>query len=307
MTMRRRKTSEKWKVPACRQAGLVESGKYRHTSIVASVSIVGALNVTPNSFHDGGQFMDMDAARQRGREMIADGAGIVEIGGESSLNAAAVSSDEELRRVIPVLRLLRADHPRASFSVDTSKSIVAEAAIREGVVMINDVSAGRADPRMFSVVAEGSVKCVLMYSKDIPPTSIGDRAYDDVIATIRDFLAERADAAINAGVAAERIILDPGLGFFLGTDPAYSFRVLARLKEFASLGFPLFVSPSRKSFLAGAEKLPPAERLPGTIAASAIAVLHGASYIRTHDVKEVRRGCDVALQTHNSQKPIHNL
>ncbi len=261
---------------------------------VSHVQIVGALNVTPNSFHDGGQFMDEDTAVRRAGEMIKDGADIVEIGGESSLNAAAVSSEEELRRVIPVLQRLRAEHPATLFSVDTSKSSVAEEAIKAGVMMINDVSAGRADPKMFSIVAPSPVKLVLMYSKDIPPTAISDQKYDDVIVTIRELLAARADVAIKAGVSAERIIIDPGLGFFLSSDPSYSFQVLAHLHEFSSLGFPIFLSPSRKSFLAGSEKLPPADRLPGTIAASVIAVLHGASYIRTHDVLEVRRACEVA-------------
>lgn len=258
------------------------------------VQIVGALNVTPDSFYDGGQFLNPDAAVERGAQMIAEGADILEIGGQSSLHAPAVSPDEELRRVIPVLASLSTRFPSQPFSVDTMTAAVAEEAINTGASMINDVSAGRRDPRLFPLVAKCEVRLVLMYSKDLPPTSIGDCSYDDVVADIKDFLSARADAAIRAGVDRQRIIIDPGLGYFLSTDPQYSFQVIARLQEFASLGFPIFLSPSRKSFLAGAEKLPPQERLPGTIAASTAAVLHGAAYIRTHDVRDVRRGCEIA-------------
>ncbi|NOS67537.1 MAG: dihydropteroate synthase [Candidatus Peribacteraceae bacterium] len=257
------------------------------------VQIVGALNVTPDSFYDGGKFLSVDAAVERAGQMLADGADIVEIGGQSSLNAELVSGDEERRRVIPVLAALRKTHPSATFSIDTMTSAVAEEGIKNGAAMINDVSAGRRDPRLFSVAADGGAQLVLMYSKDIPPTDKSDHSYDDVVGHIKIFLSERVEAAIKAGVAREKIIIDPGLGFFVSSDPKYSFEIIRRLGEFTSLGFPVFLSPSRKSFLAGSEKLPPADRLPGTIAASAMAVMNGATYIRTHDVKEVKRGCEV--------------
>lgn len=265
-----------------------------YPAAVQHVQIVGALNVTPDSFHDGGRYLNTDAAIERGAQMVAEGADVIEIGGQSSLNAPEVSAEEELRRVIPVLKNLRKRFPQQRFSVDTMTAAVAEATINEGATMVNDVSAGRKDPAMFSVVAAARAQLVLMYSKDIPPTTIGDRAYDDVVAYIKEFLSARAEAAVAAGIERGKIILDPGLGYFVSTDPTYSFEIIARLQEFSSLDFPLFLSPSRKSFLAGPEKLSPAERLPATIAASAIAILHGAEYIRTHDVKEVRQGCEAA-------------
>ncbi len=271
-----------------------------------SVRIVGALNVTPDSFYDGGKYLEIDAAVERGAQMIVDGADIVEIGGQSSLNAPEISAEEELQRVIPVLTSLRKRFPKQAFSVDTMTGVVAEAAIKEGATMINDVSAGRRDPHLFSIVADGGVRLVLLYSKDIPPTVIGDRDYDDVVGHIKGFLSERVEAAIEAGVSREKIIIDPGLGYFVSTDPKYSFEIIRRLQEFASLGFPVFLSPSRKSFLAGSigefreTPLPPSDRLPATIAASAIAVMNGAAYIRTHDVKDVRRGCEAAKRLVNS-------
>ncbi len=264
-----------------------------YTHCMNSVKIVGALNVTPDSFYDGGKYLDAHAAVERGAQMIKDGADIVEIGGQSSLNAPEISAEEELQRVIPVLTSLIKRFPKQIFSVDTMRAAVAEAAIKEGAAMINDVSAGRRDPKLLSVVGSGGARLVLMYSKDIPPTIIGDRDYDDVVSHIKNFLSERTDTAIKAGVAQENIIIDPGLGYFVSTDPNYSFEIIRKLQEFTSLGFPIFLSPSRKSFLAGPEKRPASDRLPGTIAASAIAVMNGAGYIRTHDVREVKRGCDI--------------
>ena len=266
------------------------------------VQIVGALNVTPDSFHDGGQFTSIDTAVARAGQMIEDGADIIEIGGESTgPKSADVPPGEELQRVIPVVRAIRKKFPAAVISVDTYKSAVAQAALDEGAVMINDVTGGRSDSQMFPAVARSSAQIVLMYAKDpTPRTTIEDRQYDDVVATIKDFLWERKSLAITAGIPEDRIILDPGLGHFVSSDARYSFEIIGRLGEFLDLGSPIFLSPSRKSFLAGPEKLPPADRLPGTIAASAIAVLHGATYIRTHDVQEVRRACELAEDLVNS-------
>lgn len=259
--------------------------------------IVGVLNVTPDSFHDGGKFLSVDAAVERAGEMFRYGADIVEIGGESTgPRSSDVSLEEELQRVIPVICAIKKKFPSAALSVDTYKLEVAKAAIAEGAMMVNDVTAGRADREMFSVVASSSAILVLMYAKDpTPRTTIEDRQYEDVVRTVSDFLRERKAQAVKAGIAEERIILDPGLGHFISSDANYSFEIIRRLREFQALGCPILLSPSRKSFLAGPENLPPSERLPGTIAASAVAVLNGASYIRTHDVKEVRRGCEVAL------------
>jgi dihydropteroate synthase len=270
------------------------------------VHIVGVLNVTPDSFHDGGRFTSVEDAVHRAGELIAQGADIVEIGGESTgPHSAAVSTEEEMVRVLPVLEAIRSAYPQARLSIDTYKSAVAAAAIKRGVIMVNDVTAGRADPDFFSVVAASKTSLVLMYSKDANPrTTLGENSYTDVIQSVSYFLRERRDAAAAAGIDSSRIILDPGLGHFVSSDPQYSFEILGRLQELLHLECPLFISPSRKSFLAGGENLQTADRLSGTIAASAIAVLHGATYIRTHDVVETRRACEIAqaIRMQNSRK-----
>jgi len=260
------------------------------------ISIIGALNVTPDSFHDGGKFTSVEKAVKRAGQMLQEGADIIEIGGESTgPKSADVSLEEELQRVVPVIRAIRKKFPTAALSVDTYKSTVAQSAIAEGAVMINDVTAGRSDAQMFSVIARSFARIVLMYAKDpTPRTTIEDRQYDDVVKTIVDFLRERKSLAMKKGIPEDRIILDPGLGHFVSSDARYSFQIIRRLREFQSLRCPIFLSPSRKSFLAGRENLKTGDRLPGTIAASSIAVLHGATYIRTHDVTEVGRACRIA-------------
>lgn len=268
------------------------------------VQIVGILNVTPDSYHDGGKFMDTAAAVSRAGEMLAEGADFLEIGGESTgPKSKEVTFEQELARVIPAIEAVRKKYPETKLSVDTWKPEVAEAAIRAGVMMVNDVTAGRGSgDAIFTALAKSSAKLVLMYAKDATPrTTIAEKSYVDVVAEISMFLCARRDVATASGIEKERIILDPGLGHFVSSDPKYSFEILARLQEFLKLGCPLFLSPSRKSFLAGSENLKTADRLPGTIAASAIAVLNGASYIRTHDVAEVRRACEIASLMHSTQ------
>ncbi len=261
-----------------------------------ATQIVGVLNVTPNSFHDGGKYVGAESALAQAEKLVRDGADIIEIGGESTgPNSPGVSLDEERARVLPAIEAIRATFPAARLSIDTYKSSLAEEAIVLGVRMVNDVTAGRSDPAMFNVLARyPDVSLVLMYSKDASPrTTIADVEYDDIVVTVKAFLAERKDAAVAAGVRAEQVILDPGLGHFVSSLPGPSLEIIARLPEFASLGSSIFLSPSRKSFVAGSEKLKTLDRLPGTIAASAIAVLRGADYIRTHDVLEVRRACEI--------------
>ncbi|MDO8630212.1 MAG: dihydropteroate synthase [Phycisphaerales bacterium] len=266
------------------------------------VQIVGALNVTPDSFHDGGRYVDVDLAVRRAMEMVNDGADIVEIGGESTGPASPpITQEEELSRVIPVLRAVRKGNASVRLGIDTYKSAVARQAIEAGASIINDVTAGREDPEIFKVASETGAHLVLMYAKDATPrTTVEDLQYDDVIATVKNFLRLRRDAAVTAGVPAEHIILDPGMGHFVSSDARYSLEIIAQLEEFLELGHPLFLSPSRKSFLAGPQNLPTKERLPGTIAASAIAVFNGASFIRTHDVLEIRRACDIAQTMRDS-------
>ena len=261
-----------------------------------SFEIVGILNTTPDSYFDGGKYNVKDAAIKRAGEMLKEGADIIEVGGESTgPGSNDVSEGEELKRVIPIVEALKEAYPHARLSVDTYKSSVAKAAVHLGVEMINDVTAGRSDAEIFNVLAASEAKIVLMFAKDeTPRTTIQVVEYDDIVGTIMEFLKERKHIAINAGIAEDRIILDPGLGHFVSSIPKYSFQILAQLKRFTELKCSLFVSPSRKSFLAGSENLAVSDRLPGTIAASVLAVTNGARYIRTHDVLEVRRGCETA-------------
>jgi dihydropteroate synthase len=266
--------------------------------IVNAVSIVGILNVTPDSYFDGGKWNSLEMALKRVEEMITEGADWIEVGGESTgPNSPSISLQEEIDRTIPVIKEIRNRWGSVSISIDTYKSEVAREAIIAGATMVNDVTGGRGDEEMLARFARftGCSKLVLMYAKDpTPRTTIIPVHYDDVIATIKNFLSERIDAAVAAGIFRDRIIIDPGLGHFVSSDPKYSFEIIARLEELLSLGCSIFLSPSRKSFLAGKENLPPEDRFPATIAASAIAVLHRASFIRTHDVRAVKRACEVA-------------
>ncbi len=258
--------------------------------------IIGILNVTPDSYYDGGRFTNVPAAIARAKELLVEGADWIEVGGESTgPNSHDIPVEEELRRVLPVIKALHAELPQARLAVDTHTAEIAKAALAEGVGMVNDVTAGRADPALFTTVSASDALLVLMFSKDpTPRTTVAMTPYNDVLASVSAFLADRRDAAVSAGVRADRIVLDPGMGHFVSSDPRWSLELLARLSELTVLGCPLYVSPSRKSFLAGSENLKTADRLPGTVAASAVAVLHGATYVRTHDVLEVRRGCEVA-------------
>lgn len=281
------------------------------------MNIVGILNVTPDSYYDGGKWNAVDAAVQRAQEMLQEGADWIEIGGESTgPRSKDVLLEEERKRTIPVITAIHKQFPEANISVDTYKSAIAREAITAGAKMVNDVTAGRGDQKMMNVIAEacrGTARCaptpcpdltyVLMYSKDSTPrTTIAETKYEDVVGTIKEFLRKRCDAAIVAGIPHGRIILDPGLGHFVSSIAKYSYEILARLAEFHDLGCPLFVSPSRKSFLAGLENLPTEQRLPATIAASVIAALNGATYIRTHDIADIRRSCDALshISRHNT-------
>lgn len=256
----------------------------------SNAAVVAILNVTPDSYYDGGRNLDPVALLRSARSAVEGGADILEIGGESTgPDSCDVSSDEEEQRVLPALRGLRAAFPATWIAVDTTKAKIAETALENGADMINDVSAGRADPSIFSVIAKHRCPVVLMYSKDPTPRTIReDVRYDDVLATIRTFLLSRIAQAKREGVEGSQMILDPGLGHFISSDPTYSFEILRRLSELKDLG-PILVSPSRKSFLAGPDNLPPSERLPATLEASLLAVRNGASFIRTHDPKETRQ------------------
>lgn len=258
--------------------------------------LMGILNVTPDSFSDGGKYTDPEKAVQRALRMQEEGADIIDIGGESTRpGAEPVPVKEELRRVCPVIEEL-VDKVEVPLSIDTYKAEVAEKAIELGVDMINDVSALRFDPNMVKVAKEYDVPIVLMHMKGMPKDMQINPFYEDVVKEVLSFLAERKKFAISKGIDKEKIILDPGIGFGKRTGKGIedNCEILKRLKEFKVLGSPILVGPSRKTFIGnvckdGNEPLPVDERLEGTLAAVAIAVFNGADMVRVHDVKEVKR------------------
>lgn len=252
---------------------------------------MGVVNVTPDSFSDGGQFLDPAAAIEHGRELVSDGAAILDVGGESTRpGAASVPAEEELRRVRPVVAGL-ADSG-GEVSIDTSKAAVAAAALDDGAAIVNDVTALRGDPEMAALCAERGPTVVLMHMLGTPRTMQDGPRYGDVVDEVKAFLAERLEAALAAGIAEERVWLDPGIGF--GKTAAHNFELLRRLGELRELGRPLVVGTSRKSFIGGADGSPPDERIGGTIASSVLAAAEGADVLRVHDVAEVRQALAVA-------------
>lgn len=268
------------------------------------VKFVGILNATPDSYFDGGQFDAVETAVTRVGELLNEGADIIDIGGESTgPGSTDVSVDEELSRVLPIIEAIRKQYPTAQLSIDTYKSEVAVETVDAGVMMVNDISAGLFDKNMHKALYDKDCFVLLMYTKDKSGrTTVDEKQYDNVVRTVADHLGTQLAAAESAGITRERLIIDPGMGHFVSSDPQYSFELIAHLQEFTKLA-PVYVSPSRKSFLAGSEELSPADRLPGTIVASAIAAMNGASYIRTHDVAAVRRGCEVAMQLAQKSHP----
>jgi dihydropteroate synthase len=259
------------------------------------VRLMGVLNVTPDSFSDGGLFLEAERAIAHGAGLAAQGAEILDIGGESTRPGAdEVDAAEERRRTEPVVRGLAEslDPEAVTISIDTSKLAVAEAALDAGATIVNDVTALRADPEIAGLVAERGARLVLMHMLGNPRTMQLDPVYDDVVTDVRAFLAERTEAAVAAGVAQERIWLDPGIGF--GKTLEQNLELLRRLGEIASLGFPLVVGASRKSFIAKIDGSEVGERLGGSIAASVLAAANGADVLRVHDVAEMAQALRVA-------------
>jgi dihydropteroate synthase len=253
--------------------------------------LMGVVNVTPDSFSDGGMYLDPEAAIAHGRELAEAGAEILDIGGESTRpGAEPVGEAEELRRVVPVIRGLAGSAFR--ISVDTSKAAVAAAALDAGATIVNDVTALRADPEMAALCAERGATVVLMHMLGDPQTMQSDPRYDDVVDDVKAFLAERSEAATAAGIAEERVWLDPGIGF--GKTGAHNMELLRRLGELRELGRPLVVGTSRKSFIGKVDGSPADHRLGGTIASSVLAAAEGADVLRVHDVAEMRQALAVA-------------
>jgi dihydropteroate synthase len=253
---------------------------------------MGILNVTPDSFYDGARHAQLSAALARGRVMLAEGADLLDVGGESSRpGAQRVSADEECARVVPVIAALRRETDRA-ISVDTTKATVAAEALASGADVVNDISAGRFDPAMLRLVAERGAGIVLMHMHGVPATMQVAPHYEDVLAEIEVFLRERAHEARTAGIEPERIWLDPGIGF--GKRREDNLTILARLGRLTTLGFPLLIGASRKRFLASSADDTPNDRLAASLAAAALAVAQGASIVRVHDVGMTRRAVALA-------------
>jgi dihydropteroate synthase len=244
--------------------------------------IMGVLNITPDSFSDGGMFDELPKAVEQALEMLKGGADLIDVGGESTRpGAQRISAAEELRRVIPVIEELR-EFTEAPISIDTNKAIVAEEALKAGANIINDISAG-ADPQMFPVLAQHHCPVILMHMQGIPGTMQQKPHYDYVVDEVYEFLAQRIESAQAAGIARERISIDPGIGF--GKTVEHNLQLLRRLGEFRSLGCPILIGTSRKSFIGKVLELnEPKHRVWGTAATTALALAQGARIFRVHDV-----------------------
>jgi dihydropteroate synthase len=257
--------------------------------------IMGILNVTPDSFSDGGEWFEFAAAVDHGRALVAEGADILDVGGESTRPGSDPTPvDEELRRVVPVVAALR--DAGVQLSVDTMKLTVAQAAVDAGATFVNDVSAFRHDPELAGYVADRGCDCCLMHMLGEPRTMQDDPRYDDVVDDVRAFLEDRVEFAVREGVREERILLDPGIGF--GKTVEHNLDLLRRLDEIVALGFPVAVGTSRKGFLGrltGRED--PHERVAATVAANVLALERGATVFRVHDVAPTRDALAVAAAT----------
>lgn len=256
--------------------------------------VMGILNITPDSFSDGGLYLNEVEAVRQGQKMADDGADIIDIGGESTQpGALPVSSEEQIRRIVPVVRQLSVRlGVEGIISVDTTQSVVAEAALGAGARIVNDVSAGRADPKMFSLVSEYQAGIVLMHMQGTPLTMQDNPAYVDVVEEVAGFLEERAAKAIEAGITRDRIIIDPGIGF--GKTKIDNLRLLASLDRFVRIGFPVLLGASRKRFMGAiCNESRPSDLLGATIATTTLGVMKGVGIFRVHDVRANRQAIDV--------------
>jgi len=260
--------------------------------LTARTHVMGILNVTPDSFSDGGKFLEPARAIEQGIRMAEEGADIIDIGGESTRPGSdPISPQQELDRILPVVEAL-VKEVKVPLSVDTYKSEVARQALQAGAHLVNDISAMRFDPRMPEVVRKLDVPVVLMHIKGTPKNMQVNPHYDDLIGEITQYLDDAIEQARAAGVPKENLVIDPGIGF--GKRVEHNFEILRRLGEFKSLGCPILIGPSRKSFIGVALNLPVEERLEGTAAAVALGIAHGAAIVRVHDVKAMVRVARIA-------------
>jgi len=251
------------------------------------ISLMGILNVTPDSFYDGGRYTNVDDAVERAEEMVAEGADLIDLGGESSRpGAKPVSVEEELRRIIPVLKRIR-KKIKKPISIDTYKSEVARRTLDSGADIVNDITALRGDKKMAKLLARRSAPVILMHMQGCSRTMQKNPVYQSVVEEIINFLKSRIEKAGEAGINFDKIIIDPGIGF--GKTVEHNFEIFSRLREFKVLGRPILIGPSRKSFIGKVLNLPFEERLEGTAGLVAYSILNGAQIIRVHDVKEMIR------------------
>lgn len=258
---------------------------------------MGVLNVTPDSFYDGGRYQTLKSALKRAEAMIQEGVDWIDVGGESTRpGSRPVFESEELKRVVPIVSALRKAFPKTPLSIDTQKSAVAQAALDEGAAMVNDVSALESDPRMEETVLKQKPFVVLMHMKGNPSTMNSLAKYGDVVSEVNAYLAGRIRSLLRQGFPKSKILVDPGLGFGKTTD--HNLEILGNLKKFLSLGCPVLAGASRKSFIGkvlskNGAPLPPEKRLPGSLAAALWAALEGVSILRVHDVGATRQALDI--------------
>ena len=260
-------------------------------SSTKKTKVMGILNVTPDSFYDGGRYSRTKLAINQGLKLAEEGADIIDIGGESSRpGSEPVPLEEELERIIPVIKSLK-KQIKVPISIDTYKSKVAESALKAGASIINDISALRMDKRMVSIAREYDVPVVLMHMQGNPRTMQKHPFYKDVIREIYEFLARRIKFAEENGIKPDKIIIDPGIGF--GKTTEHNLLIIKYLKRFKPLGKPILIGPSRKSFIGNILNLPATKRLEGTLAAISICLLNGAEILRVHDVRQVKRAVEI--------------
>ena len=249
---------------------------------------MGILNVTPDSFSDGGRFTRVNIAVDHAINMIDDGAHIIDIGGESTRpGSVPVSEDEECERILPVIESIKKINSKITISIDTYKASVAKRAIEAGADMVNDISGLTFDSNMLPLLSGKDIPVIIMHINGKPKTMQNNPVYDDLIEDIKSFLYHQSKVAEESGIKKDHIILDPGIGF--GKTFDHNFTLLRRLDEICSLGYPIMIGPSRKAFIGDVLDLPPDDRIEGTLATIVAGIMNGAKIVRVHDVKEVNR------------------
>ena len=249
---------------------------------------MGILNVTPDSFSDGGRFTRTNTAVEHAFKMIGDGAHIIDIGGESTRpGSVPVSEDEECKRILPVIKSIKKLNSKITISVDTYKASVAKKAIEAGADMVNDISGLTFDPNMLSLLSGKDIPVIIMHINGKPKTMQRNPVYDNLVKDIKNFLSQQSKVAEENGIKNNHIILDPGIGF--GKNFDHNFTLINRLDEICSLGYPVMIGPSRKAFIGDVLDSPPDDRIEGTLATIVAGIMNGAKIVRVHDVKEVSR------------------